>query len=125
MKKHKKSAKEKRILLGAMVVAGVIVAGSTFAWFTSEDEVTNRLTASADYNVAIVESFEPPANWIPGQDINKDVYAVNTGNIPAFVKETISGVLTIKHEVPVEADDFNPNCVQLTRAERYVIEAGA
>jgi len=123
--KKKKSAREKRVLISAFIVAAVMIGGSTFAWFTSTDEVTNRLSAKADYNVSIVESFEPPANWIPGQDINKDVYAVNTGNIPAFVKETISGVLTIKHENAVKEADFNPNCVQLTRAERYVVEAGA
>ena len=47
----KKNTRERRVLTGALVVAGVMIAGSTFAWFTLEDEVTNRLTASADYNV--------------------------------------------------------------------------
>lgn len=73
----------------------------TFAWFTSQDEVTNRLTASSDYGVSIVESFVPPKNWIPGQEINKDVYAVNTGNIDAFVKETVSAKLTYTYEETV------------------------
>lgn len=96
--KKKKTAREKRVLIASVICAGLIIAGSTFAWFTSTDEVTNRLTANADYGVSIVESFEPPANWIPGQDINKDVYAVNTGNIDAFVKESISGKLTYTYE---------------------------
>ena len=97
-KKKKKSAREKRVLVGALLVAAVITAGATFAWFTSKDEVTNRLTASADYNVSIVETFTPPAQWLPGAEINKDVYAVNTGNISAFVKESISGVLNYTYE---------------------------
>lgn len=97
-KKKKKSARERRVLVASIICAGLIVAGSTFAWFTSTDDVTNRLTANADYGVSIVESFEPPANWIPGQDVNKDVYAVNTGNIDAFVKESISGKLTYTYE---------------------------
>ena len=71
---------------------------TTFAWFTSKDEVTNRLTASSDYGVSIVESFTPPKNWIPGQQINKDVYAVNTGNIDAFVNEDVKGVLNYTYE---------------------------
>ena len=71
---------------------------TTFAWFTSKDEVTNRLTASSDYGVSIVESFVPPQNMIPGQQVNKDVYAVNTGSIGAFVKETVSGNLTYTYE---------------------------
>ena len=60
------------------------------------------MTASSDYGVSIVESFTPPKNWLPGQEVNKDVYAVNTGNIEAFVKETISGKLNYTYEDKVE-----------------------
>ena len=103
----------------------ILFACNTFAWFTSEDEVTNRLSASADYNVQIVESFTPPNNWIPGQEVRKDVYATNTGNIPAFVKESISGVLTITTEK--ESNNATPTSAntKLTKAERYVMEAGS
>lgn len=66
--KKKKSAKQKRVLIGSVVVAVAIVAGSTFAWFSSKDEVTNRLTASADYNVSIVEDFQPPRRLAPRTD---------------------------------------------------------
>ena len=76
----------------------ILFARTTFAWFTSKDEVTNRLTASSDYGVSIVESFVPPKQWVPGQEINKDVYAVNTGNIDAFVKESISANMTYTYE---------------------------
>jgi len=71
----------------------ILFACQSFAWFTSKDEVTNRLTASSDYGVSIVESFTPPKMWVPGQEINKDVYAVNTGSIDAFVTEKVEGVL--------------------------------
>ena len=80
----------------------IFFARTTFAWFTSKDEVTNRLSAQADYGVSIVESFTPPKNWVPGQEINKDVYAVNTGNIDAFVEEEVSGVVTFTYETLVE-----------------------
>ena len=96
---------------------------TTFAWFTSKDEVTNRLSANADYDVKIVESFAPPENWLPGQEVNKDVYAVNTGNVAAFVEETVSGTLTITTEVT--KDDISANSVKLTAAERYLIEDGS
>lgn len=89
----------------------IFFARTTFAWFTSKDEVTNRLTASADYGVSIVESFTPPAQWVPGQTVEKDVYAVNTGSIAAFVKEDVSGKLTVTYEnttndVPGTANGF-------------------
>ena len=98
-----KSKKRRRVLGASCILAALIIAGSSFAWFTSKDEVTNRLTANADYDVSIVESFAPPKNFLPGQEVNKDVYATNTGTIGAFVKETVSTKLSITKEVPVEA----------------------
>ena len=104
---RKNNKKDRRILVGAIAVAGVTAAGSTFAWFTSKDEVTNRLSASADYNVAIAEDFTPPEQWTPGQEINKDVSAVNTGNVDAFVRIGLlhDATLTVKGTgVAVPAD---------------------
>ena len=57
------------------------------------------MSANADYDVSIVESSAPPKNWLPGQEVNKDVYAVNTGNIAAFVNEDVSGVMNVTYEV--------------------------
>jgi predicted ribosomally synthesized peptide with SipW-like signal peptide len=92
------SKKRRRVLGVSCILAALIIASSSFAWFTSKDEVTNRLTANADYGVSIVESFVPPKNMLPGQQVNKDVYAVNTGTIGAFVKETVSGKLNYTYE---------------------------
>lgn len=94
----KKTNRQKRTLIGALCVAAVIMAGSTFAWFTSQDEVTNRLSASANYGVTIAEDFQPPENWLPGQKINKDVSAVNTGNVDAFVRMWLGGQMRLLNE---------------------------
>ena len=59
------------------------------------------MSASGDYGVRIVESFAPPANWLPGQEVNKDVYVTNTGNIGAFVGMDVSGTLSIKKDMSV------------------------
>ena len=87
------------------------------------------MSASGDYGVSIVESFAPPAKWVPGQAVNKDVYAVNTGNVEAFVKESVSSVLTVVTEDAYKptADPTKPDAdsIELTPAERYVVEAGA
>lgn len=91
----KKSKKQRHVLILAVVVAGAIVAGSTFAWFASKDEVTNRLSATANYNVSIAEDFQPPEEWIPGQTINKDVSAVNAGNVDAFVRMWLGGQMRV------------------------------
>ena len=110
--KKKKSAKQRRILIVALIVAAAIVAASTFAWFSSKDEVTNRLTASANYNVSIVEDFQPPADWLPGQTVNKDVSAVNTGNVDAFVRMWLDGSLRLLKEDAVANETLAKNTVE-------------
>ena len=52
---------------------------------------------------------------IPGEEVNKDVYAVNTGNIGAFVKETVSGILNYTYEKKVAQapDGSDPDYVEL------------
>ena len=88
---RKNNKRDRRILVGAIAVAGVTAAGSTFAWFTSKDEVTNRLSASASYNVSVTEDFTPPEDWVPGQTIKKEAGAINTGNVDAFVRMWLTG----------------------------------
>jgi len=95
----KKTAKEKRVLIASLVVAAIMIGGSTFAWFTSKDEVTNRLSASAAYDVSIAEDFTPPENWVPGQTVDKNVGVVNTGNTDAFVRTWVEGEMNLLSQV--------------------------
>lgn len=85
-----KSKRRRRVLGASCILAALIIAGSSFAWFTSKDEVTNRLTATADYGVSIVEDFTPPKDMTPGQTVNKDVSVVNTGSVAAFTRVSLS-----------------------------------
>lgn len=134
-----KSKKRRKVLGASCILAALIVAGSSFAWFTSKDEVTNRLSAQADYDVKIVESFAPPANWLPGQEVNKDEYAVNTGSIDAFVQQEVSGKLAITTEEKVTGltiadgvitagfptNTLTETLVTLDPNEVYSLEAGS
>lgn len=96
--KRRKSAKETRVLVASIITAAAIVAGSTFAWFSSSDEVTNRLSSTADYGVTIAEDFTPPENWLPGQEVDKNVAVVNTGNVDAFVRTWLEGEMNLYTE---------------------------
>ena len=119
----KKSAREKRVLVASLLVAAVMIGGSTFAWFTSKDEVTNRLTASADYGVSIVEDFTPPEEWLPGQKINKDVSAVNTGNVDAYVRLAILNDLKLNVKGAGVAVDANATTMPaLPASEKAFVE---
>lgn len=95
VQKKKKSSREKRVLIASLCIAAAVMAGSTFAWFTSKDEVTNRLSANASYDVSIAEDFTPPEEWVPGQTIDKNVGVVNTGNTDAFVRAWLEGEMRL------------------------------
>lgn len=99
MKRSEKKRKQKKVvLMFTLATAAVIVGGMTFAWFSSQDEVTNRLSARADYSVSISEDFTPPENWVPGQEIEKNVYVTNTGNVDAFARVWLEGEFNIVKE---------------------------
>lgn len=122
-KSKKQTAKQKRILVASILLAGMIVAGGTFAWFTSKDEVTNKLTASSDYGVSITEDFTPPSDWTPGQVVNKDVSVVNTGNVDAFVKVSLSNTLD-QTNLSTIYEDENSKLVALSADEVKALQAG-
>lgn len=124
--------KNKKVLVASAILAAMIVASSSFAWFTSKDEVVNRLTAENKYAVTVTENFTPPSNWIPGQVVKKEAGAINTGNIDAFVKLTLSNEMALTtYDTPKELDAFkadvanNPNkYVTLSPNEVKSLQAG-
>ena len=103
MSSKRKKDKRRRVLAASCLLAALIVAGSTFAWFTSQDEVVNKLSATNNYGVTAVEDFTPPSNWIPGQTVDKDVRVTNTGNVDAFVKTTVTGDLVLTRLIDSQA----------------------
>lgn len=124
MKKNtRKAKKQRRTLTAAAVLALLITAGGTFAWFTSKDEVTNRLTASNDYGVKITETFTPPSQWTPGQEINKDVSLVNTGNVDALARVSLDGAMDLT--IWTTSDTFDKDKAdKLTDDEAKAMQAG-
>lgn len=126
-----KSKKRRRVLGASCILAALIIAGSSFAWFTSKDEVTNRLTASANYGVSAIENFVPPKQFTPGQTVTKEEAVVNTGSIDAFVKQKITGDMKVSVEVPTVTAPTNAtataeNYLELNEQERFgTYEAGS
>ncbi len=108
MKRTEKKRKQKKaVLVATLATAAVIVGGMTFAWYTSKDEVTNRLSASTDYGVSIVEDFTPETEWLPGQNVKKVAGAVNTGTVDAFVRMWLTGEMKlVKEDAGVSVNAF-------------------
>lgn len=77
------------IALGALAVVGLIAG--TIAYFTSEVTFDN-VFKTAIYKTKSTETFESPANWVPGTRTPKTVVTKNEGNVDVAVRATMSGV---------------------------------
>jgi predicted ribosomally synthesized peptide with SipW-like signal peptide len=66
----------------ASALAIIMVVSATFAWFTAKDSVTNHLETAqiTDGSTQIVEVFTPPAEWVPGQKVTKEISVANNGS---------------------------------------------
>jgi len=75
------------IFAGSLVLAALLVLGGTLAWFTSADEVENRVRRedpAKEFAVVEVDVFDPEPD---GSGLyEKRVGAQNVGDIPAFVR---------------------------------------
>lgn len=95
--------KNKKPLIALIALLLIGVVGVTFAYFTNSKTFSNIFQISdGGYATLIEESFEAPDNWLPGQEVQKEVYVTNTGNIPIVARvkytETWSGDLDGKLE---------------------------
>jgi predicted ribosomally synthesized peptide with SipW-like signal peptide len=73
----------------ALPVSLILLLASTYAWFTAAESVTNNLsTPQYQFIVEAVDVFTPPTEPLkPGSPaVGKDVGAVNTGQLPGFVR---------------------------------------
>ncbi|MFD2308244.1 BsaA family SipW-dependent biofilm matrix protein [Enterococcus termitis] len=102
--------KKKKILALASGFALVAVLAATFAWFTSEDNKTNHFEGqiATGKDIEVVETFEPPTDWEPGSEVNKDVAIANIGKFDSLIRVSLSETLKL-------LKDHNPK--QTTGAE--------
>lgn len=79
------------LLLICILIAIVVVFGTTWAWFVAEDMVGNRFeTDQYVFDVDLVDEFTDPGLALdPGESASKKVAAVNTGELTGFVRVMI------------------------------------
>jgi predicted ribosomally synthesized peptide with SipW-like signal peptide len=95
MKKNEaKKRKKKIMLISTLATAALIVGGLTFAWYTSQDSVTNTFKTSGNLKTVVVENFTPPTNWQPGVTTDKVVQVTNTGTLDAYTRVKLDEILT-------------------------------
>jgi len=84
------------IMAGAIALAAVLALASTFAWFTANESVKNKLaTKDGLAKIKIYEVFVEPEDWKPGQTITKQVSVINPGSAPALVRISFTELLKV------------------------------
>jgi len=87
-------------ILGAVFFAIALATGSTFAWYMATDTEVNKFRNRQVGNVVITEEFVPPKNWIPGQEVKKEVWAQNQSKYEVLVRIGFEELLT-KYDGPI------------------------
>jgi alternate signal-mediated exported protein len=93
-RKEAKKKKKRAMLIATLGTAALIVGGLTFAWYSSQDSVTNTFKTSGNLKTVVVENFTPPTNWQPGVTTDKVVQVTNTGTIDAYTRVRFDEILT-------------------------------
>ncbi|EOL49308.1 BsaA family SipW-dependent biofilm matrix protein [Enterococcus caccae] len=111
-KKRRKKQKVKvniKLIIAVYTVlfSGLMVLGSTYAWFVAEDSEVNHFVGSR-LSAEIVEEFEPEFQWQPGLTTKKVIQVKNTGNIPTFVRISLyEYLLTFKIDITDQTGNGN------------------
>lgn len=88
---NKKVKNKKNIfVIGAICVAAAVGIGGTYAYLSDYFTVKNEFTVDTTYGVDLIEKFESPQNWKPGEEVTKEVSVKNNGNINAVVRLSIT-----------------------------------
>jgi hypothetical protein len=83
------------LLLPTLAASVLVVAGSTLAWYISNDNRENKLeTGKQRFNVAAYDDFaQPLVPPDPGDSFSKTVSATNTADIPGFVRLLVEPII--------------------------------
>ncbi len=99
-----KNRRQKLTFTASLIIVNVLVAAGVFAYFSSSDAVTNRLTAEHPSIALIEPAWDSEGQYMakksePGMNIPKDPKAYNDGDISEYCR--------IRMTVTVE-NDSNP-----------------
>lgn len=90
----KQKKNKKKWVAAATTFAAIAALAGTFAWFQSNDSAKNHFEGSiAGNDVEVVETFTPPKDWKPGQEVNKDVAILNSGDYDSMIRVSFTETL--------------------------------
>lgn len=90
----KKKRNRKKWLVATGAFALLAIGAATFAWFQSNDKVTNHFEGDlAGNDVEIIEQFVPKKDWKPGDEVAKKVSVTNIGEYDSLIRVSLKETL--------------------------------
>ena len=77
--------KNKKSIVVLLFVAVVSLVGLTVAYFSNSTILNNQFQAT-EYGADVIEKFESPDGWLPGDETPKELSVENTGNVYEAVR---------------------------------------
>lgn len=96
----------KKQIVGLTGLGALAVVGASWAYFNQVSELVNPMQTKK-YNTSVIEHFTPGDGWEPGAEVNKDVFAKNTGDYPVIVRVKLDESWTKKgkteHSIEIDS----------------------
>jgi alternate signal-mediated exported protein len=96
MNRTRKRSRKAAVIV-SVALSAVIALSATFAWITSAISKINHFENSGyivDEDTAVInEKFNPPTEWTPGVEVEKNVSVTNTGAGPILVRVSFEELL--------------------------------
>ena len=80
-----KFMKEKKTIIILILVLFIGIIGLTVAYFSNSTSLDN-IFQTKPYGTTVEETFTSPSNWLPGDEITKEITATNTGEVDQAVR---------------------------------------
>ena len=77
--------KQNRTIMILILVLFIGIIGLTVAYFSNSTSLDN-IFQTKPYGTTVEETFTSPSNWLPGDEITKEITATNTGEIDQAVR---------------------------------------
>ncbi len=99
--------------IGVTGLAAALLMTGTFAWKDFDQHKTAELATNLTYNVTLVEDFKEINNWDTATpDVNKDVWVMNQGDSPVFVRLNFKEYMEIGENTVEYVSDADGNPIR-------------
>lgn len=98
-------------LIALLAVLCVFLVGGTVAYFSDQASRRNTFTMG-EFHSELEEEFDPPSDWKPGMEVQKEVKITNTGNVDLVAAARFDENCVRREDVILQQYDADTDSMQ-------------